>query len=165
MLVITGNSLSISFYICGWKKEEIMDYRVFGNQIVLRVDRGEELMSAFTTVCEKEGIRLGSIVGLGAADHLVMGLYDVSEQKFNETRLDIPLEITSIVGNITEMDGKPYLHVHINAADAEGHAYGGHLKEVRISGTAEIFITVMDGHVGREKDSITGTGLNLFKFD
>ena len=142
-----------------------MDYRVFGNQIVLRVDRGEEVMETIGMLCEKEGIRLGSIVGLGAADHLVMGLYDVENQEFSEIKLDKPLEITSIVGNITEMDGKPYLHIHVNASDAEGHAYGGHLKAVRISGTSEIFITVIDGHVGREKDSITNTGLNLFKFD
>lgn len=142
-----------------------MDYRVFGNQIVLRVDRGEEVMETIGMLCEKEGIRLGSIVGLGAADHLVMGLYDVEKQEFSEIKLDKPLEITSIVGNITEMDGKPYLHIHVNASDAEGHAYGGHLKAVRISGTSEIFITVIDGYVGREKDSITNTGLNLFKFD
>ena len=142
-----------------------MDYRVFGNQIVLRIDRGEEVMETIVKLCEKEKIKLGSIVGLGAADHLVMGLYDVEKQKFSEIKLDKPLEITSIVGNITEMEGKPYLHVHINAADSEGRAYGGHLKEVVISGTSELFITVIDGHVGREKDSITNTGLNLFKYD
>ena len=63
------------------------------------------------------------------------------------------------------MNGKPYLHVHVNAADAAGRAYGGHLKSVRISGTAEIVLTVIEGHVGRKKDEITDTGLNLFSFD
>ncbi|HAT02848.1 MAG TPA: DNA-binding protein [Oribacterium sp.] len=142
-----------------------MDYRIFGNQIVLRIDRGEEVMETLIKLCEKEKIRLGSIVGLGAADYLVMGLYDVEKQQFSEIKLEVPLEITSIIGNITEMDGKPYLHLHINASDANGHTYGGHLKAVRISGTSEIFVTVVDGHVGREKDTLTNTGLNLFKFD
>ncbi len=142
-----------------------MDYRIFGNQIVLRIDRGEEVMETLIKLCEKEKIKLGSIVGLGAADYLVMGLYDVEKQQFSEIKLEVPLEITSIIGNITEMDGKPYLHLHINASDANGHTYGGHLKAVRISGTSEIFVTVVDGHVGREKDTLTNTGLNLFKFD
>ena len=93
-----------------------------------------------------------------------MGLYDVEAQKFTETVLDQPLEITSIIGSVTEMDGKPYLHVHITVADVDGHAFGGHLKSVRIGGTAEIFLTVIDGQVGRKKDEITGTGLNLFDF-
>ena len=65
-----------------------MDYRRFGNQIVLRVDRDEEVMTEITALCEKENIRLASISGLGAADHLVMGLYDVEAQKFTETVLD-----------------------------------------------------------------------------
>ena len=57
-----------------------MDYRKFGNQIVLRVDRDEEVMTEITALCEKENIHLASISGLGAADHLVMGLYDVEAQ-------------------------------------------------------------------------------------
>ncbi len=142
-----------------------MDYRKFGTQIVLRVDRGEEVMAAITALCEKEKILLASIAGLGAADRLVMGLYDIETQRFSETVLEQPLEITSLIGSVTEMNGKPYLHVHVNAADAEGRAYGGHLKSVRISGTAEIFLTVVDGHVGRKKDDMTSTGLNLFSFD
>ena len=146
-----------------WRRS--MDYRRFGNQLVLRVDRGEEVMESLMAVCEKEQIRLASIAGLGAADHLVMGLYDVEKQKFEETVLEQPLEITSLIGSVTEMNGHPYLHVHINVADAAGHAYGGHLKSVRIGGTAEIFLTLLDGHVGRKKDDITNTGLNLFSFD
>lgn len=142
-----------------------MDYRKFGTQIVLRVDRGEEVMAAITALCEKEKILLASIAGLGAADRLVMGLYDIEAQRFSETVLEQPLEITSLIGSVTEMNGKPYLHVHVNAADAEGRAYGGHLKSVRISGTAEIFLTVVVGHVGRKKDDMTSTGLNLFSFD
>ncbi len=142
-----------------------MDYRKFESHIVLRVDRGEEVMAAITALCENENILLASISGLGAADRLVMGLYDIETQRFSETVLEQPLEITSLIGTVTEMNGKPYLHVHVNAADAAGRAYGGHLKSVRISGTAEIVLTVIEGHVGRKKDEITSTGLNLFSFD
>ncbi len=144
-----------------------MDYRKFNTHIILRVDRGEEVMASLMTLCEKEHILLASISGLGAADRLVMGLYDIETQRFSETVLEQPLEITSLIGSVSEMDGKPYLHVHVNAADASGHAYGGHLKSVRISGTAEIVLTLIEGegHVGRKKDDITHTGLNLFSFD
>ena len=141
-----------------------MEYRRFGNQIVFRVDRGEEVMKSLLAVAEKESIHTASISGLGAADHVVMGLYDVPAQKYMKTELNQALEITALIGSITEMDGKPYLHVHINVADDQGRAFGGHLTEVTIGGTAEIFITVVDGTVGREKDQITGTGLKLFKF-
>ena len=141
-----------------------MVYRRFGNKVVLRVDRGEKVIETITKVCEKEKIGLASVTGIGAADYALMGLYDIEKQQFNSTELKCPLEITSLVGNITTMDGAVYQHIHINVADSNGKVYGGHLKETVISGTAEIVIDVIDGEVGREKDSVTGTGLNLFSF-
>ena len=115
-----------------------MDYRRFGNTVAVRIDRHEEVMEKLEEVCGKEGILLGSISGLGAASY--------------------------VIGSVTEMDGKPYLHVHIGAADVNGKAYGGHLKKCVIGGTAEIFIQVADGHVGRRADWFSDTGLNLYDF-
>ena len=97
-----------------------MDYRRFGNTVVVRIDRYEEVMEKLVEVCEKEGILLGSISGLGAASFVEMGLYDVEKKAFTGTILEQPLEVTSLIGSVTEKDGKPYLHVHIGAADVTG---------------------------------------------
>lgn len=142
-----------------------MDYRRFGNTVVLRIDRNEEVMEKLQEICEKENILLGAISGLGAASYVEMGLYDVEKKAFTGTVLQQPLEVTSLIGSVTEMDGKPYLHVHIGAADVEGKAYGGHLKRCVIGGTSEIFIQAADGHVGRRADWFSETGLNLYDFD
>ena len=40
-----------------------MEYRKFGNDYVLRIDKGEEILQAVSQVCEKEGIRLGTVNG------------------------------------------------------------------------------------------------------
>ena len=45
-----------------------MDYRRFGNTVVVRVDRYEEVMEKIQEICEKEGILLGSISGLGCLE-------------------------------------------------------------------------------------------------
>ena len=140
-----------------------MEYRKYGNIYALRVDRGGEVMQALTELAERENIRTAKIEGLGAADYLSVGLYDVEKQKFEIHEYREPLEITSLIGSMTRMDKKPYLHVHINAADADNRAIGGHLNAVRISGTAELFVTVLDGEIGRKKDP-AGTGLNIFDF-
>ena len=142
-----------------------MDYRRCGKRVGVRVDRYEEVMEKIQEICEKEGILLGSISGLGAASYVEMGLYDVEKKAFTGTILEQPLEVTSLIGSVTEMDGKPYLHVHIGAADVTGKAYGGHLKKCVIGGTAEIFIHVADGHVGRKADWFSDTGLNLYHFE
>ncbi len=142
-----------------------MDYRRFGNTVVIRIDRGEEVMEKLTQICETEDILLGSISGLGAASCVEMGLYDVEKKAFTGTVLEQPLEVTSLIGSVTDMHGKPYLHVHIGAADVTGKAYGGHLKKCVIGGTAEIFMHVAEGYVSRRADWFSDTGLNLYRFE
>ena len=139
-----------------------MEYRRFNDTYVVRLDRGEELVSCLKELCEKEEISLATIEGLGAADRAVIGLYDVEKKEFLRHEYERPFEITSIIGNVTGKDGEPYLHIHINLADEMMNVIGGHLNECRISATTELFVRVLDGEVGRMTDE--KTGLNLFRF-
>ena len=139
-----------------------MEYKCFGDTYVVRIDRGEEIIEKLTELCKKEKIRLGSIEGLAAADHIVMGAYSVSEKVFHKTELNEEMEVSSLTGNISEKDGEVYLHLHINAAGKDGITHGGHLNEARISATCEIFVRKINGVVERKPDPVTG--LNLYEF-
>ena len=105
-----------------------MDYRVFGDKIALRLDPGEELLDRISEVCRRQGVRFGSITGIGAANHVTIGFYNLEKQEYSEKDLDFPMEITSILGDVSRKDGEVYLHVHINVSDEEGRTFGGHLK-------------------------------------
>lgn len=137
-----------------------MKYTRSGSLIALRVDRGEEIISCVKAVCEKEQVRFGSISGIGAVDHAVVGLYHVADRKYESNTLDGEMEVTSLLGNATEKDGQVYLHFHAAFARADGQVVGGHLNEARVSGTAEIFINTVPGSIGRRGDP--ATGLNVF---
>lgn len=140
-----------------------MEYRRFNDTVVLRVNRGEELIEAITTVAKKETIRLGSVSGIGACDSVDIMVYDVAAQVYEKNTLNEALELTSLNGNISEMDGECYVHLHANFGDSRGLIYGGHLNRAQISGTGEIFIQIVNGHADRSKDA--ETGLNLFDFN
>lgn len=137
-----------------------MLYRSVGDTYVLRLELGEEVLTALTAFVEKQHIALGSVYGLGATDHVVVGLYNVSEQVYHKQEINGPMEITSLVGNISTKDGKPYLHLHINVADEQLNVRGGHLNECRISATCELFVTRLNGQVNRVVDP--ATGLNVY---
>ena len=77
-----------------------MEYRQFGDDYVVRLDRGEEVVSCLSEICSREGIRLGMVQGLGAADRVVIGLYDVGSRIYHKTTLEGPMEITSLAGTI-----------------------------------------------------------------
>ena len=140
-----------------------MEYQRFENIIVLRMDRGEEVLKTLSEVALKENIKLASIQALGACNHFIAGVYSVDEQKYYQKEFDGTYEITSLTGNINTMNDEYYAHLHITCADDNGNCYGGHLNKAIISATCEMFITIINGHVDRFKDKTTG--LNLFKFD
>jgi len=139
-----------------------MEYKRFNNKIVLRIDRGEEVVSKLQEVGVKENIKLASISGIGASDHVDALVYSVEEKKYYNHEFVGDFEITNITGNINTKDGEYYSHLHITIGDSEGKCFGGHLKSAVISGTCEIVIDVIDGVVDRKVDDITG--LNVFKF-
>ncbi|MCG8541437.1 MAG: DNA-binding protein [Clostridia bacterium] len=139
-----------------------MDFKRFGNKIVMRIDKGEEVVETIKKFCEDHKITLGSISGLGAAERIKVGLFDVLEKKYYSKEFVGDYEISNLTGNISTMNGETYLHIHITITDDEMRGFGGHLNEALISGTCELVIDIIDGMVDREfNDDI---GLNLFKF-
>ena len=138
-----------------------MEYRRFKNVIVLKLNRGEEIVSSVKSVCEREKVTLAKISGIGAAQSVKAGFYDVQTRNYHTKEYRGNLEILSLDGNVTQKDGV-YLHLHISFAAEDGTAYGGHLNEAVIGGAGEIFLTVINGKVFREIDD--ETGLNVFLF-
>lgn len=139
-----------------------MEYRVFGGTIVLRLEKGEEVIESIKNLCEKEDIKLGSISGLGASNHVVVGLFKVDEKKYYSNTFEEDFEITNLTGNISRMNGEVYLHIHGTFANVEGKCIGGHLNKAIISATSEIIINKINGEVGRKFSE--EIGLNLIEF-
>ncbi len=139
-----------------------MEYKVFGEKIVLRLEKGEEVIESIKTLCEKEDIGLGSISGLGATNHVTVGLFKVSEKKYYSNTFEEDFEITNLTGNISRMNGEVYLHIHGTFADIDGKCIGGHLNKAIISATSEIIINRINGEMGRQFSE--EIGLNLIKF-
>lgn len=137
-----------------------MEYKKYGAALAVRVDRGEEIVSSLEAVCAHENVRFASVAGIGAVGRAVVGLYRVAERKYYPNTFEGEFEMTSLAGNVTEKDGKPYLHLHAAFAGPDGKAVGGHLNEAVVSGTAEIFLTLYEGVMGRRTDP--KTGLNIF---
>ncbi len=137
-----------------------MEYKRVGNTIVLRAQRGEEIISLLTMLISEENITCGRVSGIGATDKITIGLYNVNTQEYHKDAIEEEMEILSLSGNLTRKDGAPYVHVHGSFSTLD-RVYGGHVNEVWISATAEIIIDVIDLVVDRKTDK--ETGLNLIK--
>ncbi|MBQ7307487.1 MAG: DNA-binding protein [Clostridia bacterium] len=140
-----------------------MEYKKLDNHIIVRLDPNDEICKSLLLVCEKENILLGTITGLGAVNKFTVGVFDITKKQYFANNFEGTFEIVSLIGNITQKDNKPYLHIHFSAGNEKGQVYGGHLNNAVISATAEIFINIISSQtISRTFDN--NIGLNLLKF-
>ena len=139
-----------------------MDYRRFGDTIVARLDRGEEVHEQLRLIARKEDIKLAQVSGLGAADDVTVGVFVVQEKRYHANRFTGDMEIVSLTGTINTMDGEYYAHLHMGVSDVQGNMFGGHLTRAVISVTCELVIRIIDGRVDRRHHP--DLGVNLFDF-
>lgn len=140
-----------------------MNYKRFGTKVIVRIDRGEEIVDKLKQICKDLNIKLGTITGIGAVDEATMGLYDVETKKYHSSELTGDHEIAPLSGNISTMNDKPYLHLHVNLSDKDHRSFGGHLNSAIVSATFEGVIDIIDGKIDRELDN--SVGLNLIKIE
>ncbi|KYK21923.1 DNA-binding protein [Thermoplasmatales archaeon SM1-50] len=136
-----------------------MRYKQFNNKVFIRIDKGEELVESLKTICRTLDIKLGSIIGIGATDRVTVGLMNTKTKKYQSKEFMGDHEITSLVGNISRMNGEVYLHLHVTFCNVKQKALGGHLYSAVISATFEGFIEIIDGQILREYDQTLGLNL------
>lgn len=139
-----------------------MDYKRFGNTIVARIDKGEEIVEQLKIISLLENIKLASVQALGATDSFTVGAYNVEKREYKSNDFVGDFEIVSLVGTVNTMNGEYYSHLHMSAGNENGEVFGGHLNMARVSATCEMVINIIDGTVDRYREE--KTGLNLFKF-
>jgi predicted DNA-binding protein with PD1-like motif len=139
-----------------------MEYKLFGDTIIMRLDPEEEICEQLTALAAKENIMLAEISGLGAVKDFTTGVFDPVKKEYFANHFQGTFEIVSLCGTLTRKEGTPYLHVHMSAGDDKGNVFGGHLNRAVISATAELVIRVIEGKVDRHMSE--KVGLNLLSF-
>ena len=139
-----------------------MDFRKFNDKYIIRLEKGEDIVESLTKLVKEEDIKLGKVTGIGAVNDIEIGLFHTEEKKYYSKRIQGDMEIVSLAGNISTMEGEKYLHLHIAVGDENLEVYGGHLNAARVSATVEIMIDLIDGEIDREFNE--EVGLNLIKF-
>lgn len=140
-----------------------MEYKCFGDNIIARIDRDEEILSALKEIALKEHMILADVHALGAIKSFTVGVYDTVKKEYLKNDFEGAFEIVSLTGSVDTMNGEFYSHIHMSAGDKNGKVFGGHLNKAVVSATCEMFIRKIDGKIDRMKDS--ETGLNIFRFD
>lgn len=132
----------------------------YGKNYLLKFEKGESYPAIFTEFLEKNRIKGGFFYGLGAGTDPEVAFYDMSKKKYLKKRFKGDLEVLNLTGNVSKSGKDTVIHQHITLGKKNFEAVGGHLMNMRIGGTLEIFLAVTPA-LKRSKD--VDTGLNLFE--
>ncbi len=136
-----------------------MEYRQLGDYYLIRLHRGEEVVSTLTDFVRSHSIQAGSVSGIGAVSDPSLGFFDPSTREYHQEKFSGGYEVANIVGNISVLEGEEMLHIHATVADDNHQTRAGHLFKAIVSVTLEVVIINFGGRVERKMDN--NIGLNL----
>ncbi len=133
-----------------------MKYMVFGPDYVIRLDRGDRVIASLVSLCEQDGIGLAWFSGAGG-----LGSAELTVPACGEglIAIDGPCEMVSFSGNVSSLDGRPFIRAHAALAGADGALRGGLLKEAEVSTGCEIILHRTFDRMERREDP--GSGLRV----
>lgn len=130
-----------------------------GTAHLLRLDRGEEIVSSLTAYLCGQNIRAGSFSGIGAVDRVALRYYRLATKDYASREFSGEFEIIALNGNVSLVDGASWPHIHIVLGDSEYRCFGGHLQSATVGVTCEIAISALDTELHRIHDVETGLKL------
>ena len=130
---------------------------------ILVLDRGEELLRSLIEFARHNDIDAATLHGLGAVDRVELGFYRLAAQDYERRTFAEPLEVCSLTGNISLLDGEPLPHVHGVFGRADFTTVGGHVFEAVCSITLEISVHVLPEPIHR--GAVDFCNLKLLKLE
>lgn len=119
-----------------------MKFKQVNRLYLIKLEKGEEIVSSLAKFALKNKIKFASISGIGGLQSVILKYYDLKQKKYLPKKFTHGnYELLNLTGNLTWMAKKPIIHLHTVLGDSNYHCFGGHLEEAIISVTAEIIIT------------------------
>jgi len=100
---------------------------------------GAKVPGAIQAIAAREKIRTARVEAIGGVSKLTLAYFNHKTKRYEEHDYEEFLEVTSLLGNITLKDGKPFLHAHGNFGKRDQSVVGGHI----VSATAFPFLEVV----------------------
>jgi len=111
---------------------------------IVKLEKDSDLLESLTKYAEENNIQAAEINFIGAVQNAKVLYFNQEKKKYDEHIMDQPYEVLSGIGNISLLDNKPFVHVHVVLADSTGKAFGGHLDNGAKVWLIEAFIHEVD---------------------
>ena len=95
--------------------------------VVENLTEGTDLYKGIARIAGENRIGMGRVTGTGSVKRARIAAYDQKTMRYSNVEVHTPMEIVSMYGEVTMLQGIPTPHVHVVLADIDGNGKGGHL--------------------------------------
>ena len=118
--------------------------------------KGDEVLSGLTDFAIQYKVRDAHLTGIGAASGGTLGWLDLARKSYHAIPVTEQVEVLSLIGDVATFAGKPIVHAHLVLGKHDGATVGGHLWELRVNPTLEVFVTADASPLNKRPDAASG---------
>lgn len=130
---------------------------------LLSLDNHSYIIETLTDFIQDQNIQAGEVTGIGAVSEATLRFFNPATKKYVDKTFKEQMEVTNISGNVSEIEGKQTLHLHITLGREDYTALAGHLLEAKIQGAAEFIFYPLNTRAVKIKNE--EIGINLYDFE
>ncbi|KAA2223246.1 PPC domain-containing DNA-binding protein [Chryseobacterium sediminis] len=134
-----------------------------GSIYLVSLNNHSNIVETLTDFINVQNIQAGEVTGIGAVSEATLRFFNPATKKYVDKTFKEQMEVTNISENISEIEGKLTLHLHITLGKEDYSALAGHLLEAKIQGAAEFILYPLNTRVIKIKNE--ETGINLYDFE
>jgi len=136
-----------------------MKFRMEKSRAYMTLAKGDNINKTFESFAEVKGVGCAWLNGIGALENPEIGYYSLEDKSYYRKIFKGEYELTSLIGNITLKEGKPFSHTHITFSDTEFRVFGGHLFNANITAAGEFIMQFGSDEINREMNAVIGLPL------
>jgi predicted DNA-binding protein with PD1-like motif len=120
---------------------------------------GDEALSGLVDFAVQNKIQDAHFTAIGAVRKATLGWLDLSQKAYRRIPVTEQSEVLSMIGDFAVFKGTPAIHTHVVLGGQSGKTVGGHVWELIVDPTLEVFVTVNNTPLEKERDNVSGLNL------
>ncbi len=117
---------------------------------------GDEALSGLTDFAIQNHIVDAHFTAIGAISGATLGWLDLARKMDHASPVTEQCEVLSMIGDIATYNGKPVVHTHVVLGYYNGSTVGGHVWELHVNPTLEVFVTADTTPLKKRPDDASG---------
>jgi len=118
--------------------------------------KGDEALSGLTDFALKYGVGDAHFTGIGAVRSATLAWLDPANRIYHRISVPQQVEVLSLIGDVATFNGRPVVHMHAVLGHPDGTTSGGHVFELNVNPTLEVFVTVNSTALKKRPDDASG---------